>query len=275
VDAGFVPPNTTPTTPPASSSQDSEPSLSISPSSIGSSVIQTPGTKSLEEVLLRHLHFPEEVSPTHETHLIDAGNGKSSCWTLEPVPDAIIGNELEFDIGQIMRRSKPSNKYTRDTTVQKAESRMSYPTFSESQVIQHIARPSTPEHQIIRPYYASADTGSWHSQSQFLARQRQSASSLSHSRSSLPSIFTVGTAIVVLQRCIKRRVDSRNSDLSLREILPESCALSKGEVLALKRSKEPYIAFVLCFPVETVLLLTGIQSMDSRAKIFTFHLHHG
>lgn len=218
-------------------------------------MIQTPGTKALEELLPRHLYFPEEVSPTRETYLTDAGNRKSSCWTLEPVLEAIIGNELELEIGQFLKRPKSSNIYTRDSPVQKEESRESYPAVPECQVAQHIVRPSTPEHQIIRPYCAPADTGS---RSQFLARQRQSASSLRHYRSSPPSVSTVGTAIVVLQRCIKRRVSDRNSGSRLREVLRESCVLSKEEVLALNRSKEPDIAFVLPFLVQTILSLTSL-----------------
>jgi hypothetical protein len=214
-------------------------------------VIQTPGTKALEEVLQRHLYFPEEVSPTRETYLTDAANRKSSCWISEPVLEAIVGNELELEIGQFLKRTKSSNIYTRVSPVQKEESRESYPVVPECQVAQHIVRPSTPEHQIIRPYYAPADTGSWHSRSQFLARQRQSASSLRHYQSSSPSFSTVGTAIVVLKRYIKRRVNDRNSDSRLREVLRESRVFSE-EVLALNRSKEPDIAFVLSFLVQTI-----------------------
>lgn len=221
-------------------------------------MIQTPGTKALEEVLPRNLYFPEELSPTRETYLTDAGNRKNSCWTLEPVLEAIIGNELELEIGQFLKQPKSSNIYTRNSPVQKEESRESYPAVPECQVAQHIVRPSTPEHQIIRPYCAPADTGSWHSRSQFLGRQRQPASSPRHYQPSSPSVSTVGTAIVVLQRCIKRRVSDRNSDSPLQDILRESCVLSKEEVLALNRSKEPDIAFVLSFLVQTILSLTSI-----------------
>jgi hypothetical protein len=215
-------------------------------------VIQTPGTKALEEVLQRHLYFPEEVSPTRETYLTDAANRKSSCWTLELVLEAIVGNEFEPEIGQFLKRSKLSNVYTQDSPVQKEESRESYPAVPECQVAQHIVRPSTPKHQIIQPYYAPADTGPWHSRSQFLARQRQSAGSLRHYRSCSPSFSTVGTAIVVLKRYIKRRVSDRNSDSRLREVLRESRVLSEEEVLTLNRSKEPDIAFVLSFLVQTI-----------------------
>jgi hypothetical protein len=215
-------------------------------------VIQTPGPKALEVALQRHLYFPEDVSPTRETYLIDVGNRKSACWTLEPVLEAIVGNKLELEIEQFLKSLKSSNIDTRDSPVQKEESRESHPAVPECQGAQHIVRPSTPEHQIIRPYCAPADTGSWHSRSQFLARQRQSASSLRHYRSYSPSFSTVGTAIVVLQRCIKRRVSDRNSDSRLRKVLRESCVLSKEEVLAPNRSKESDIAFVFSFLVQTI-----------------------
>jgi len=196
-------------------------------------------------VLSRHLYFLEEVSPISETYLTDAGNRKSSCCKLEPALEAIIGNELELENGQFLKRPKSSNIYTQDSPVQKEESRESYPAVTECQVARHIVRPSTPEHQIIRPYCAPADTGSWHSRSQFLERQKRSASPPRHYRSSSPFVSTVGTAIVVLQRCIKRRVSNRNSDSRLREGLRESCILPKEEILAFNRSKKPDIAFVL------------------------------
>jgi hypothetical protein len=258
VDAAFSslawtnPPNTPPTIPPASFSQDSLPPLSITPSSISSSVIQTPGPKALEVSLQRHLYFLEDISPTCEPYLTDAGNRKSSNWILESVLEAIVGNELELEIGQFLKRLKSTNIYTPDSPVQKAESRESHPAVPRCQVAQHIVRPSTPEHQIIRPYCALADTGSWHSRSQFLARQRQSASSLRHYRPYSPSFPKVGTAIVILQRCIKRRVSDRNSNLCLRKVLRESRILSKEEALDLNRSKEPNIAFVLSFLVQTM-----------------------
>lgn len=204
-------------------------------------------------MLPRHLCFSEEASPTHDAYVTDSGNWKSSCWKLEPVLEDIVGNEPSLEIGRFLKRSKSSNEYAQN---QKGESQESYQTSAECQVAQHIQRPSTPENQIIQPYCASTDTGSWNNRNQFLARQGQSAGFLKHYRSSSLPVSAVATIIVVIQRCIKRRVSNRNSDLRLREAVRESRVLSKEVVLALNCPKQPDIAFVLSFLIQTILILT-------------------